>query len=118
MAASIRAVSSSDTGAHPARPSSTNRRASAPRARTTSISSTPIGRTSPAFGSMSVPRSTVSGMVSVEVGPDRCEACGSLFRPHRALVGWDNLHDPPCRSYECRACGHVMHVEAPRYEDR
>ncbi|WP_158635052.1 hypothetical protein [Tsukamurella asaccharolytica] len=57
-------------------------------------------------------------MVSVEIGPKRCEACGSWFGPHRVLVGWDNLHDPPCRSYTCRACGHVTHVLHLRYVDR
>ncbi|MCA4997211.1 hypothetical protein HWD35_21030 [Tsukamurella tyrosinosolvens] len=58
-------------------------------------------------------------MVSVEVGPEQCAACGGLFGPRRALVGWDNQHQPaPCRSYTCRACGHVTYVERALYVDR
>ncbi|WP_367582276.1 hypothetical protein [Tsukamurella tyrosinosolvens] len=57
-------------------------------------------------------------MMSVEVAPAECERCGSPFGPRRVLVGWDNVHTPPCRSYTCRACGHVEHVEHPRLETR
>lgn len=68
---------------------------------------------------MSVVARTVRGMVSVEVIPKECERCGSPFGPYRVLVGWDNLHQPePCRSYTCRACGHVMHVERIRRVER
>ena len=67
---------------------------------------------------LSVTGRIVGVMVSVEIGPDWCEACGARFGPNRALVGWDNQHHPPCRSYECLACGHVMHIERLRHEDR
>ncbi|AKJ72200.1 hypothetical protein TPA4_35 [Tsukamurella phage TPA4] len=55
----------------------------------------------------------------MEIGPERCAACGSWFGPRGVLVGWDNQRQPkPCRSYTCLACGHVEHVERPRHDDR
>ena len=51
-------------------------------------------------------------MRMVEIPPDECPN-GHRFvvgeRTH--LVGWDNLHDPPCRVYICRQCGACVFVE-------
>lgn len=40
---------------------------------------------------------------------------GHPLGPRRVLVGWDNLHDPPCRSWTCTECWETIHSHTARW---
>jgi hypothetical protein len=46
--------------------------------------------------------------------PKRCPN-GHQLGPRRVLVGWDNLHDPPCRTWTCRRCDAVIYAHTMRW---
>ena len=46
----------------------------------------------------------------VEPRPAHCPACGAKWGPYKLLVGRDNLHDPPCRTWICRTCDHTTYA--------
>lgn len=54
--------------------------------------------------------------------PPRSCPNGHPLGPYKVLVGWDNLHRPPCRSWTCRTCWEVVYaaesVEPPAIHPR
>lgn len=53
----------------------------------------------------------ISERLSVYSDTNPPQTCpnGHSLGPRRVLVGWDNLHDPPCRTWTCTRCWAVIH---------